>query len=64
MICLLSTFYMTKILAYKEFFFLWVSLIMFSGSGLYAIAPGIIAKSFGQKNFTAIFGFTLLTYVR
>ena len=62
-IALTSTFYFSKLIAIKEVYLIWVCAIYFSMCGIASSTPTIIAKSFGQKEFTSIYSFTFFTYV-
>lgn len=55
-ISLVSTFYLTKFIQIKEIFAVWVCAINFTVAGVYVITPTAVAKSFGQKYFTLIYG--------
>lgn len=59
-ISLVSTVYFNKLIAVKEIYLIWVCAVFFCQCGLYVVMPTAIAKSFGQKNFTAIYGSTYL----
>ena len=51
-----GTFYLTKVIGSKEVFFLWMVLIYSTKNSVYAIIPCVTRKTFGQKDFTSIYG--------
>lgn len=55
-IALVSTIYFNKFFEIKELYLIWVCAIYLCQCGMPVMVPTIIAKSFGQKNFNAIFG--------
>ena len=55
----ISTIFVTKIWAIKWLYLLWVCDLFFVQCGIYATVPPVLAKTFGQKQFTAIYGFVL-----
>jgi hypothetical protein len=58
-----STFYLTKILLIKELYVLNISCLFFSQCGIFICMPPILNKTFGSKNFAAIYGFMLISSV-
>jgi hypothetical protein len=47
----------------KALYSLWVCMLFFAQCGVFVIMPTVTAKTFGQKNFTAIYGFVLISSV-
>jgi hypothetical protein len=63
LIALISTLYMAKFVPYKEVYLAWILVIYLVMGGIPSTLPTISAKTFGQKHFTSIYGFILLTNV-
>lgn len=62
-ITFVSTFYLQLFINIKEIYLLWICAIFFAQCGNYIITPTVIAKMFGAKNFTSIYGSIILLSV-
>lgn len=60
-IAFVSTFYITKLMLIKELYLLGICGLFFSQCGIFVCMPTVLVKTFGPKNFTAIYGFMLLS---
>lgn len=60
LISFVSTLYLTKFIAVKEIYMLWICSVMFCQCGVYVLIPTVTAKCFGQKNFTSIYALVFL----
>jgi len=59
-----STIYLTKFMPENQIFYLiWVCAVYFTQCGIFVITPTAVAKCFGQKNFTTIYGLMFLLNV-
>ena len=62
-IAFVATFYLTKVMAIKELYFLWICMISFSMCGIFATMPTTVAKMFGQRHFSTIMGLIMITNI-
>jgi MFS family permease len=53
---LIITVYLNTYIIIKEIFLIWISAIFFLQCGIFVITPTTMAKCFGQKHFTSIYG--------
>jgi len=51
-------------MAFKEFYLIWVCAVYFTQCGIFVITPTAVAKCFGQKNFSSIYGSMFLLNVK
>jgi MFS family permease len=53
--CTVSTLYATTAV-HESMFFIWICMLYFGIAGNFTIIPAAVAKEFGQKNFSIVFG--------
>jgi len=63
MIASCSTVYFNRYIAIKEVYLIWICFINLTLSGFLVLIPTLVVKTFGQKNFTSIYGILLLVNV-
>ena len=59
----MATIYLNKFIGSKEIYLIWVCAISFFTTGTTMILPVVAVKTFGQKNFNAIFGLISVSVV-
>lgn len=57
LVAIISTVYLTKFIEIKFVYLIWICVLFFANCGVYTVIPTIVAKTFGQKHFNAIYGF-------
>lgn len=57
LVAIIATVYLNKFIEIKFVYLIWICVLFFANCGVYTVIPTIVAKTYGQKHFNAIYGF-------